>query len=226
MISRGCTKNCSYCAIKKAIGPLISKPLDQCVKEFKKGLSLGYKDFVITADDVGAYGLDINSSFPKLLGKITSVEGDYNIEIQGLHPVWIVKYIDELEGILKRRKIKIIICPIQSGSSRLLKLMHRYHNTEKMKEVFLRIKKSFPDLSLETNYLVGFPTETDEDVEETLSFIKQVNFDACYVFPFSCKTGTMAEKIEPKIQKQEIFKRLEYVKEYFKNTDIPVHVIK
>ena len=78
-VSRGCWGNCSYCGIKNAIGTHTSKPLDQCVKEFKKGLSLGYKDFVITADDVGAYGLDVNSSFLELLDALNKIEVNYKI---------------------------------------------------------------------------------------------------------------------------------------------------
>ncbi|MBU1940855.1 MAG: hypothetical protein KKC68_03705, partial [Candidatus Thermoplasmatota archaeon] len=92
-ISRGCIHNCSYCGIRKGIGPLISKPLNQCIKEFMEGLQKKNTQFVITADDIGPYGIDIGSSLPELLNEITKIPGDYTIKITGTHPGWIIKYI-------------------------------------------------------------------------------------------------------------------------------------
>ncbi|UCD13322.1 MAG: hypothetical protein JSW60_07130, partial [Thermoplasmatales archaeon] len=85
-ICRGCIHNCTYCAIRKAVGPLKSKPPNQCVQEFKLGLKEGYKNFVLEADDVGPYGLDIKSSLPELLDKITNIDGDYSLELKNTHP--------------------------------------------------------------------------------------------------------------------------------------------
>jgi len=85
-ISRGCLGNCTYCSIKKATGPYSSKPIDECLKEFKKGLSGGYTDFVILANDAGSYGHDINSSLPELMDKMTEIPGKYKISIRSLPP--------------------------------------------------------------------------------------------------------------------------------------------
>jgi len=125
-ISWGCKGNCSYCSIKNSTGRFHSKSIDECIKEFKKGLDAGYKKFIITAVDPGAYGLDVGSSFSELLDKITMIPGDYKITVRSVNPRWIVKYIDDLEKIVKRRKVTQIGIPIQSGSSRILKLMHRF----------------------------------------------------------------------------------------------------
>lgn len=217
-ISWGCNCNCSYCGIRNAIGKHTSKPLDQCLEEFKKGFSKGEKHFMLNADDIGSYGVDIKSSFSDLMDKMTSVPGEYQISIANLNPQWIVKHIDELDEIFKREKIVRIGAPMQSGSSRILKLMNRFHDTERIKDAFLRLKKAYPKLSIHTHIMLGFPAETEEDFQQTLSFIKNSNISAGQFFPFSLKTGTEAENIEPKISQDEIDKRLKFAKNFLKKS--------
>ena len=221
-VSWGCLGNCAYCGIKKAIGTHKSKPLDQCVQEFKKGLKQGYKHFIITSDDVGAYGSDISSSFSELLDKLTRISGDYKIFVTDLHPMWVVKYIDGLEEIIKRGKIDILNIPLQSGCARVLKLMNRYSDVDRMKKAILRLKNAYPSLSLLSQNIGGFPTEKEDEFKETLRFIKEVDFDGGLIYPFSCKTGTEAEKIEPKIPQKEIINRLKYAKKYMRSSGYTV----
>ncbi len=212
-ISWGCLGNCSYCAIRKAIGSHVSKPLDQCIKEFKKGLEKGYKDIVIAGDDVGAYGLDIGTNITKLLDEITKIPGDYNITVQTLHPQWVIRYINELEQILKRQKITHLAILIQSANKRILNLMNRYSDAEKMRDTFLRLKNFYPNLMIHTHCLLGFPSETKEEFKETLDFIAEVGFVG-FIFLFSLRPGTKANDIEPKISENEMIKRLKYAKRF------------
>ena len=215
--SWGCTGNCSYCSIKKAVGPHISKSIESCVNEFKEGISKGHKTFLLSGDDTGAYGVDIDSSFPELLNKIIGLkETQYEIEIKGLNPVWMVKYVDDLEKILKSERINRISCPIQSGSSRILKLMNRYSNVEKIKDVFLRLKKAYPKLKFSTHIILGFPTETMEDLEKTISFLDDIEFDYILVFTYVETPGAKSVMIEPKIPKDVMDKRLKYLKKHLK----------
>lgn len=216
-ISWGCKGNCSYCAIKKAISPFKSKPLDECIREFRKGLNEGYKHFILDSSDVGAYGLDIGSSFPKLLDEMTKIHGDYKISIREIHPRWIVKYIDELEVIVKRDKILLFDISLQSINSRILKLMYRYSDNFIIKDAIQRLKKAGSNMLLSVGCIVGFPTETWEEFEETLQFIKDIDFDWGQIYLFSCKNGTEAEKIEPKVAQDEMVKRLQYSKKFLKD---------
>ena len=225
-ISWGCLGNCSYCAIKKAVGPLKSKPFDQCIKEFRKGISNGAKNFIIAADDIGSYGLDTGRTFTELLDNLTSIEGDYSIEIEEINTRWVVKYIDELERIMKRGKIKRICSPIQSGSERILKLMNRYHNKEKIKNSFLRLKNSSKDLILGTYAIIGFPSETEKDFDETLEFIKDAGIEWGFLIPFSLKKETLAEKINPKISSNEIKKRVLLSKLFLQKNNYKIKKIK
>jgi len=213
-ISEGCLGDCSYCSIKRALGRFQSKPFDQCITEFKKGLDAGFSNFFITAEDTGAYGKDIGKTFVDLLDELTKIKGNYNIGILEINPVWLIQQIDSFEGILKRGKIKAINVPVQSGSNRILKLMYRYSNSEKIQDVLLRLKKAHPDLILGTHVIVGFPTETEEEFKETLQLVKKTKINIGALIPISIKQDTVAENIEPKITQNEISRRLKYGKKY------------
>lgn len=216
-VSWGCSSNCSYCGIKNAIGPVKSKPFDLCIEEFKKGLRQGYTRFVINADEVGSYGIDIGSSFSKLLDKLTSIPGDYKISILDLSPRWAVKYTEDIERILKRGKIDRIDIPLQSGNKRILKLMRRYSNIEQIKQMFIRFKMAYPGLIIDTRLILGFPGETENEFVDTLKIIKEIDFFSGYIYPFSLKKDTAAEKIEPKITAEEMKKRARLAKKTLKN---------
>jgi tRNA A37 methylthiotransferase MiaB len=216
-VSQGCSNNCAYCGTKRAVGNHKSKPLDECVKEFKIGLEKGFTNFVLTSDDTGAYGMDINSSLPDLLDKLTKNNGCYSIDIRALNPNWIVKYIDELEPILNRGKIKIMSIPVQSGSDRILKKMHRFSNSKKIKEAFNKIKKAYPKIALDTHFIVGFPGETMDDFKESLELIKEVGFDFGCLIPLSIRPDTEIEKIKTKIPDLEIKNRLKIGRNYLTN---------
>jgi len=215
-IAWGCKGNCSYCVINKATSPFHSKPVDECIKEFKKGLYKGYTNFVLDASDVGLYGVDINSSFPELLDKMTKIPGEYKISIREFHPVWLVKYIDKLEEIAKRHKILILDISLQSASTRILKLMNRYSDKEKIKDAILRLKKATHDIFLTVQFIIGFPTETWDEFEETLTFITGIGSNGGQIYLFSCKTGTEAENIKPQIPEEEMLRRGEYADKFLK----------
>jgi len=218
-ISWGCTGKCTYCGINKAIGPLRSKPLEQCISEFKKGLKLGYKEFLLVADDTGAYGIDKNYDFSDLLDEISKIEGDFQICLSSIDPVWLIKHIDSIERCVKKGILKDIMCYIQSGSSSVLKMMKRYNNAEKIKDAFLRLRKCSSDLRIFTAFIVGFPIETEKDVEETVSLIREIGFDTGQLITFSCVKGTEAERIKEKIPHEVINQRFKYMLKSLKSED-------
>jgi len=214
--SWGCLGNCSYCVIKKAIGPLKSKPLEAIITEFNKGLSLGYKNFIFDADDLGAYGTDTGSNFVEMLDKVTDISGDYSVHLRYIHPIWLVKYDDSFGKVLKKGKIQSLGSAIQSGSPRILKLMHRFSDVEKIKNSFYKIKKAYLNLLIATECINGFPTETKEEFEETINVVKEIDFNWGFIFPFSCRPGSEAWNLEPKVPKKEILNRMKYARKYLK----------
>jgi tRNA A37 methylthiotransferase MiaB len=225
-VSTGCLGKCAYCAINKAIGTMHSKPLDELISEFKKGLKEGYKNFIIDADDLGCYGVDIGTSLPDLINKILSIPGEYSIDLHFIHPHWVIKYIDELEKILQTGKISRIGSSIQSGNPRVMQIMRRYSDIKKIKEAFFRLKKAYPPLLLETEIIVGFPTETFEEFLDSLHFIEELRFGWGVIYPFSCKTGTEAENINPKVTQEEILRRMAYAKKYLRKIKYTVRYAK
>ncbi len=221
-ISWGCMGKCAYCAIKRAVGKFHSKPKEQILKDFKEGIRNNYSNFFLTSDDTGAYGLDNNCNLADLLYDMTAEKGNYRISLINLHPTWINKYIEDFEIILKRNKIKLLDVPIQSGSARILKLMRRFSNIQKMKNDLIRLKKSCPDISLNAHVIVGLPTETREELNQSLEFIKDINFSSGGIFPFSCKENTLAETFEPKISREEINNRVKYSIDFLKKNGYSV----
>ncbi len=218
LISRGCIHNCSYCSIKKAIGPLKSKPISLCLEEFKKGLDDGYTQFVLEADDVGVYGLDIESNIINLLNQMTSVEGDYLIRLGVTHPTFLLKHIEEIEEMLKRKKIKSIVLSIQSGSNKILDLMRRPYTKEEIKMLISRLRIACPDLEIGGQFIIGFPIESAKDFDQTYELIKTMDFDYGGVFKYSDVEGTESFTMVPKVPEKEKRKRMNTIFSLLKKT--------
>lgn len=218
-IADGCLWNCSYCAIKNAVGTLRSKPIDVCVKEMKKGLNEGYKEFTLEADDSGAFGIDNKVTIVDLLKSIVKVKGDYLIDIRSMNPFWVVKYFKDLKSICDSGKIRQIQVPIQSGSPKILKVMRRPTDMNKLKKILKEIKKT--GVKLGTDIIIGFPGETKNDLKLTLNFIKDINFDSVYLLPYSRLKNTDAYKMK-QVPLKEIESRMLYLKKELENNNILV----
>jgi threonylcarbamoyladenosine tRNA methylthiotransferase CDKAL1 len=211
-ISNGCMGNCAYCGIRKAVGPQKSIPINEIITKFKLGLNKGNKDILLVAEDTGPYGLDMDSSLPELLEKLIEISDEFSITITSISPGYIVKYIDQLEEIFKTKKIININISVLSGSERILDLMNKYSDIEKIKNAILRFKKSFQKLELEAQLMIGFPTETEEDFENTLDIIKKLNFDIIFIFKFPNAIGSVAYNLKPKIKRKEVNLRINRAK--------------
>jgi threonylcarbamoyladenosine tRNA methylthiotransferase MtaB len=188
----------------------------ECINDFSIGLKKGFKNFIITADDVGAYGIDIGYTFTQLLEKLCTFKGEYKISIQDLDPKWIVKYIDELEEIFKKNKISSINIALQSGSKNVLKRMNRYNDIEKISDSIGRLRNSSKNFSLDTHFILGFPSETRDDFYQTMNFVINNNFDMGFIYRFSLRSNTKADKIKPKTPREEIDYRMFAAKKFLK----------
>jgi tRNA A37 methylthiotransferase MiaB len=207
-ISQGCIYNCTFCVIKKAIGPLISKPPIHCINELKCGLQKGYRSFFLEADDSGPYGTDINSSLPQLLQKINEIPEKFTVKLSHTYPEWLVRYENELIDIFKQKKINDILAPIQSGSDRILKLMARPYPINEVIKALQEFKKANDKLTIGLDLIVGFPSETEEDFGDTLHLFDKIHFDYGILIPFSNNKGTKSSYFEPKISKKVVNQRM------------------
>jgi MiaB/RimO family radical SAM methylthiotransferase len=174
-ISWGCeTEHCRFCVIWRAIGPLRSKSIIDCVSELKAAVIKGVRRIILVANNSGAYGMDSNSSLPELVKALMSVPGKFSIEIEDLHPSWLIRYIEELVPLLRLGKISVLHCPLQSGSDRMLKFMNRRHTVAQLQDACRKLRDAWPALQINTHILVGFATETNDDFYQTLALLKDI----------------------------------------------------
>jgi tRNA A37 methylthiotransferase MiaB len=215
-ISRGCIYNCTYCVIKKGVGPLHSKPPQQCIEELICGLQQGYHSFYLEAEDSGPYGVDIGSSLPQLLRKMMDIQGTFTVKLSHTHPEWLIKYKAEFTEIFKQKKVNNILAPIQSGSDRILQLMARPYPIKEVVSALQAFKDADSGLSIGVDLIVGFPSETEEDFQGTLRLFNKIHFDYGILIPFSNNEGTKASSIEPKIPKQVVDQRMKTALRYLR----------
>lgn len=213
-IATGCLGNCSYCAVKFAVGQLESKPLETIVNEFKSGLEQGFQHFVLIAGDVGCYGVDIGISVVELLQALFAVEGSYKIIIKEFNAQWVVKYFEELLKIFRQNyeKIDYIVVPVQSASNRMLRLMKRPYTIEDVKKYLNIIKEKVPGLQISTHIMVGFPGETEEDFKESVDFIKEYEFPFVDIYAYDDRPNTAASRMAGKVPQKLIERRIAAVK--------------
>ncbi len=221
-VSNGCPNKCSFCAERKVIGDLHSRPVTEIVKEYGKMLDEGRRNFEFIGDDVGSYGLDINSSFPDLIEALNRRDAGHSVNwvIKHLHPKFIIKYQDDIINIARSGKVKEIICCFQTGSNRLLDLMNRQHSIEEVIITLKRFREALPEIKLATNIIVGFPTETDEEFLQTLAVFDEVYFDRVHLIKYYDAEGSDSHEIHPKISDESIARRIKSAKKFLKQRDI------
>ena len=205
-IAKGCLGTCSYCAIKLAMPKFQSFPEEKIIESFKFGLQKSYKNFALVAGDIGCYGVDIGTNLPNLLRKILAIDGDYELVLVDLNPRWLVKYYPEFLSALKTNPEKVtkLIMPIQSGSNRILKLMHRHYDIDEVKKYILDLQKNIPTLMIETHILVGFPGETDEDFQKSIELVQEIAFSKVEVYGYEDRPGTAALTLPNKVPNEKI----------------------
>jgi tRNA A37 methylthiotransferase MiaB len=203
--SRGCLGNCSYCGVRFAVGKLKSKPLDAVLTEFSRGIERGYKDFSVIGDDVGGYGQDCGSTFSELIAALqgsmdkTKSTADFKLHIEEINPRWINKYGDDLIKLFSSRNVKSILCPIQSGNNRILSLMNRNDDIDKLMGILNVIRRNNLGLELNTQIIIGFPTETEAEFDDSLKKLTKVSFNSVTLFPYDDKENTKSYEMHPKV---------------------------
>ena len=200
-IQDGCDNFCSYCLIPYVRGRSRSRDKGQILSEVKELIKNGYKEIVLTGIDMCSYGKDLkeNVSFSDLLESILKENPDlYRLRISSIEESQIdehfIKLLENYQNIANHLHI-----PLQSGSKEILKKMNRKYNLDSFKDKISRIRKVRPDIAITTDVIVGFPTETDDNFRETYVFCKEIKFSKIHVFPYSDRSGTVAQKITPKV---------------------------
>ncbi|NCP79755.1 tRNA (N(6)-L-threonylcarbamoyladenosine(37)-C(2))-methylthiotransferase [archaeon] len=203
ILSNGCLGNCYYCAVKFARGKLESKPIEKIIKEIEYSVNEEKsKEILLTSQDNGCYGFDINENLNTLLKKIIEIKGDFKIRIGMANPQHLKIIINELIEIYKNEKIyKFLHIPIQSGSNKILKEMNRYYTIEDVYDIIEKFKKEIPDISIGTDIIVGYPTETENDFQETIDFIKKIKPNFINLSRFGMRKNIEAKKYKDLISR-------------------------
>ena len=202
----GCNNFCSYCIVPYVRGRERSRRSIDIIEECRSLVASGVKEITLLGQNVNSYKADL--TFPELLGKIAEIDGDFIIRFMTSHPK---DTSDELIEVMKRYNPKIapfFHLPLQSGSNRILKEMNRTYTREKYLETVDALKKNIPNIALSTDVIIGFPTETDEDFEDTIDILKRVGFDNVYAFLYSPREGTRAAKMDGAIDREIKDKRM------------------
>lgn len=209
-VATGCTSECSYCAIKKAKGRIISKNFTEIMTEIKSGLSQGYSLIRLIGEDVGAYGHDQSLTIVELLHEIFNLKGDFKLLISDFHPQWLIKYFRELSVLFIKNKDKIgyLGFPAQSGSDKILTLMKREYKAADLVKCFIDLQRYLPKNLIRTHIMIGFPGETEKDFEETLQFIRTVQVPFIATYLYSDRPGTEASSLTGKVTEFTKYKRL------------------
>jgi MiaB-like tRNA modifying enzyme len=194
-ISIGCLGNCSYCSVKFARGRLSSYPIQMIVEEVRRSLKNGCREFYLTSQDNGCYGFDIGTSLNELLNEICKVEGKFFVRVGMMNPLHTKQILDGLIEAYKDEKIfKFLHLPVQSGSNKILELMNRGYKVEDFFKIVEKFRQEFPQLTLATDIIVGFPSETEEDFKKTVSLIESVRPDIINISKFGPRYGTEASR--------------------------------
>lgn len=194
-LSTGCLSACSYCAVRLSRGRLKSKPVRIVVKEFEEGLNKNYKEFALIGTDIGAYGRDLGTNLVSLLDGLIQKEGDYRINLRNIQPKFFIEMFPELREIFQSGKIAYIISAAQSGNNRILSLMNRGYSIEDFKKVILTLNREFPEIIIRTQLMVGFPSETEKEFQDTVRLLDEVSFDFVEVYMYQSRPGTRAAKM-------------------------------
>ena len=211
-IADGCSNGCSYCTIPKIRGKYVSEPIEKLVKEAKWLSENGITELIVIAQDTSRYGLDIygEKKLTALLNELEKIEGFKWIRLHYLYPEAIT---DEMLDYIKNSKkiIPYFDIPIQHINDRILSLMNRKVSKNDIINLFEKIKTKMPGSVIRTSLISGFPSETIEEHNELLEFVKKGYFDRLGVFPYSSEEGTQASRIKGKIPKKERQRRADEI---------------
>ena len=216
----GCDKFCTYCIVPYTRGKQRSRKKENIINEINSLIKEGYKEVVLLGQNVNAYGKDIYDDYnlANLLSDVANTNID-RIRFVTSHP-W--DFTDDMIKVIKENKniMPHIHLPVQSGSNRILKLMGRRYNKESYLELVNKLKNNINNLSLTTDIIVGFPTETDEDFKETLDLVNKCEFDSAYTFIYSKRENTPASIMEGQVNESVKKERLQILNEkinYYSN---------
>lgn len=196
-ICEGCLGKCSYCCTKFARGNLQSYSLDDIKKEAQDALNDGCVEIQLTAQDTAAFGRDTGEKLSDLIKEIASLEGDFRVRVGMMHPRNMMYDIDNLIEAFKLKNVyKFIHIPIQSGNNQVLNDMHRGHTVEEFKNMINKLRSEIPEISIATDIIVGYPTESESAFNDTCDLIRDVKPNFIHLSKYKHRYNTESSSME------------------------------
>ena len=190
-IADGCNRRCAFCTIPSIRGKYVSRPIKEIVDEVQHFAKLGVPEFILVAQDVTMYGVDLGLSLVDLLQAITTIEGVKRVRLHYCYPELLTDKL--LQEIASNEKIvKYLDIPFQHCNTRVLKMMGRRGSSESYRNLIEKIRRVIPGVTIRATMMVGFPTETKQEFKELVEFLKTVKLDYVGFFAYSREPGTAA----------------------------------
>ena len=213
-IMYGCNNFCSYCIVPYVRGRERSRKKEDILKEVESLAKEGYKEITLLGQNVNSYDGGDGYKFSNLLYDVCKIEGIERIRFISPHPKDFTD--DVIKAIKDNKKIsRIVHLPLQSGSTKVLKEMNRKYTKEQYLALAEKMRKEIPDILFSTDIIVGFPGETEEDFENTLDVVRKMNYEQIFMFIYSRRVGTVADKMENQIPEEIKHERFERLKKLY-----------
>ncbi|MGF1483396.1 MAG: radical SAM protein [Opitutales bacterium] len=213
-VGHGCNDRCAFCGDKVVVKHIRSKPLEDCLREVQQGLALGYQHIDLIGDDVGAWGIDRDKCILDLLRPIVALEGEFQLWMEELNLKYLVRHRADWPALLETGRFRRMAVAFQSGNTRVLELMRRGYTREELLDVVALLRTY--DIELHGHVIIGFPTETREEFEESFAVIEAGGFASVSFFLYQDRTNAPAHRIEPKVAEDEKLERLGIAEKHFR----------
>lgn len=214
-ISQGCMGKCTFCAIRETKGRLTSVPPEDILQDIRSRIDQGSYYILLLADDVGCYGYDLGTDFAHLLERILDIDRKFNLFIYNMEPSYLAKLQHRLLPLLQDSRIGTLKVPVQSGSQKILKLMNRHYDVAEILSLVDSIKVSNPGITLISHLIIGFPQETEVDLEK--SFEVAHHFDEMVILTYGPREGMSSTKLMGQIPEEVKLERLRWMKKRLVN---------
>ena len=196
-IASGCMSECTFCQTKLAKGDLTSYRLGDIVRQVQTEIKEGCREVWLTSTDNGCYGLDIGTDLPTLVNTVSEIPENFMIRVGMMNPMYMPRIKEKLiESYDNDKVFKFLHIPVQSGSNKVLNDMKRGHTSETFREIVKKIKERFENFTISTDIIVGFPSETEEDFQKTISLLDETKPDVVNLSKYSARPGTDAAELK------------------------------
>ncbi|MEM3770681.1 MAG: tRNA (N(6)-L-threonylcarbamoyladenosine(37)-C(2))-methylthiotransferase [Candidatus Bathyarchaeia archaeon] len=207
-ISYGCLGSCAYCCVVFARGYLRSYSIGEIVERVKADLAEGVREFWLTSQDTACYGKDINTNLAELIEAVCNVNGDFKVRVGMMTPNMALDILENLIEAYKNEKVfKFLHLPVQSGDDRVLEKMHRFYTVADFKKIVNTFRAAFPEITIATDIICGFPGEDEKAFEKTIQLIEDVKPDIVNISKFFARPKTPAAAMQDTILFPEIKRR-------------------